>query len=93
MGRITDGLRRHAQLQEALLTRRAAVSLRAFVEQAWPVLEPITPFVPNWHIDLVCEHLEAVTAGAIRQLLITMPPRSMKSLLVSVLWPDRKSVV
>jgi len=35
----------------------------------------------NWHIDLLCEYLEAVTAGEIRQLLINKPPRSMKSLL------------
>src|SRR5262249_30647513 len=36
---------------------------------------------------LVCEYLEAVTAGECRHLLINLPPRSMKSLLVSVMWP------
>ena len=73
--------------QDELLTRQAARSLRAFVEQAWPVLEPTTPFLPNWHIDLVCEHLEAITAGETTRLLINLPPRYMKSLLVSVFWP------
>ena len=80
-------LRRYAELQDELLTRKAAGSLRAFVEQAWPVLEPTTPFLPNWHIDLVCEHLEAITAGQTTRLLINLPPRYMKSLLVSVFWP------
>ena len=80
-------LRRYAELQDELLTRTAARSLRAFVEQAWPVLEPTTPFLPNWHIDLVCEHLEAITAGQTTRLLINLPPRYMKSLLVSVFWP------
>ena len=80
-------LRRYAELQDELLTRQAARSLRAFVEQAWPVLEPTTPFLPNWHIDLVCEHLEAITAGQTTRLLINLPPRYMKSLLVSVFWP------
>ena len=80
-------LRRYAELQDELLTRQAACSLRAFVEQAWPVLEPTTPFLPNWHIDLVCEHLEAITAGETTRLLINLPPRYMKSLLVSVFWP------
>jgi predicted phage terminase large subunit-like protein len=75
------------KLQDALLTRRAEASLRAYVEQAWPILEPETPFVHNWHIDLLIEYLEAVTAGDIRHLLINVPPRSMKSLLVSVFWP------
>ena len=39
----------------------AARSLREFVRQAWPIVEPSTPFVPGWHIDAIIEHLEAVT--------------------------------
>src|SRR5271168_477551 len=65
----------------------AARSLREFVRQAWHVVEPATPFVPGWHIDAITDHLEAVTRGDIRNLLIYVPPRHMKSLLVSVLWP------
>src|SRR5439155_22762572 len=82
-----DRLVQHALRQDALLTRQAAGSLRSYVAQAWPILEPATPFVPNWHIDLICEYLEAVSAGTLRRLLITIPPRSMKSTLVSILWP------
>lgn len=44
-------------------------------------------FVSNWHIDAIAEHLEAVTFGYIRNLIINMPPRHMKSLSVSVAWP------
>ena len=50
-------------------------------------MEPTTPFLPNWHIDLVCEYLEAETAGDLTRLVINLPPRYGKSLLVSVLWP------
>jgi predicted phage terminase large subunit-like protein len=85
--RTADHLRRHVALQDALLTRQAERSLRAYIEQAWPILEPTTPFLENWHIDLIVEHLEAITAGQITRLLINVPPRYMKSLLVSVLWP------
>src|SRR5260370_2137765 len=53
----------------------------------WAVLEPGTIFVPGWHIGAICEHLEAITSGQIRNLLITVPPRHMKSLAVSVFWP------
>lgn len=28
-----------------------------FVRQAWHVLEPRTPFLGNWHIDLLAEYL------------------------------------
>ena len=82
-----DDLRRQLQIQDALLTLRAERSLRAYVEQAWPILEPTTPFLGNWHIDLIIAHLEAITAGKIPRLLINVPPRYMKSLLVSVFWP------
>jgi predicted phage terminase large subunit-like protein len=58
-----------------------------FVRQAWATVEPSTPFVPGWHIDAIVAHLEAVALGQIRNLLINVPPRHMKSLLVSVFWP------
>jgi len=61
--------------------------LREFVEQAWRIVEPSTPFVPGWHIYAIIDHLEAVSRGEIRNLLINVPPRHMKSLLVSVFWP------
>jgi len=72
-----------AKVDRELATR----SFGEFVRQAWHVIEPRTPFVPGRHIDAIIEHLEAVTRGDIRQLLINVPPRHMKSLLVSVLWP------
>lgn len=62
-------------------------SLHEFVKEAWPLLEPEQPFSDNWHIRLICDHLEAVTAGQITRLLINVWPGSMKSLIVSVFWP------
>ncbi len=43
--------------------------------------------MPSWHLEAVCDHLEAVTSGLITRLLINIPPGSMKSLLVSSFWP------
>jgi predicted phage terminase large subunit-like protein len=82
-----DHLVQQLHLQDALLTRQAEQSLRSYVAQAWPILEPATPFLSNWHIDYLIEHLEAVTAGQLTRLLINIPPRYMKSILVSILWP------
>lgn len=62
-------------------------SLANFVREAWKVLEPQASYIHGWHIDAICLHLEAVTDGRINRLLINVPPGSMKSLLVSVLWP------
>jgi hypothetical protein len=64
-----------------------ASSLREFVRQGWPVLEPGTPYLHGRVIEAICEHLEAVTAGHIRRLLINVPPGTAKSLLTSVFWP------
>lgn len=65
----------------------AEESLRRFIELSWPVLEPDREFVPSWHIDAVCEHLEAVTNGQLIRLLINVPPGCMKSLTTNVFWP------
>mgnify|MGYP000011037049 CR=1 FL=1 len=62
-------------------------SLSGFIRQSWPVLEPATPYVHGAHIDAICEHLAAVDRGEIRNLLINIPPRCMKSMLIAVMWP------
>lgn len=71
------------ELERALCER----SLADFVRQAWHVLEPGQPYAHGWHIDAICEHLEAVTNGDITRLLINVPPGTMKSMLVGVFWP------
>lgn len=62
-------------------------SLAEFARQSWHILEPSTVLKWGWVLDSVCEHLEAVTAGEIRRLLMNVPPGSMKSLLCGVIWP------
>jgi len=62
-------------------------SLAEFAKMAWPLLEPSTPLKWGWALDAICEHLEAVTWGKIKDLLINVPPGTMKSLLVNVIWP------
>ena len=62
-------------------------SLVDFTAAAWPLVEP-KAFQTNWHIDAICEHLEAVADWQIqRGLLINMPPRHMKSLGANVFFP------
>lgn len=67
-------------------SREVGRSLRAFVPLAWGYADP-SAYVSSWHLDAIAQHLEAVSRGQIRDLLITMPPRHGKSSLVSVLWP------
>lgn len=65
-------------------------SLVDFVRMAWHLVEPGTPYVHNWHVDCVSEHLEAVSARQIRWLIVNIPPGCMKSSLVQVFWPTRE---
>lgn len=67
--------------------RECSASLSMFAREAWPLVEPKTQFRPNWHIDMVAEHLEALARLEIRSLIINMPPRHMKSLMASVFFP------
>lgn len=69
------------------LKRDAETSLMAFTEQAFSIVEPGIKFRGNWHLNVICEHLEAVSLGEINNLLINIPPGTMKSILVSVCWP------
>lgn len=84
-GLKTDEVQRYIDEVDRL---NSESSLREYIECAWPILEPARPFVPNWSIDAVCEHLEAVSRGDITRLLINVPPGTMKSLTTEVFWPS-----
>lgn len=58
-----------------------------FVRLGWNALEPGNPMVANWGMEAICDHLEAVTRGEIRRLLINIPPGTSKSLTTNVFWP------
>lgn len=74
-------------LQARVKAEKARRSLAEFVRQAWPIVEPSMPLVWGWHVDAICQHLEAVTRGEILRLVINVPPGHAKSILVSVMWP------
>lgn len=77
-----------AELEDELYLRlKAQSSLHDFVKLFWPEIEGGRKFLDNWHIQAICEHLEALAKGQIQNLLINIPPRCSKTNLVSVMWP------
>jgi len=58
-----------------------------FIGKTLATIDPGAGYLPNWHIDLIAEYLEAVRQSKINRLIINMPPRSLKSVCVSVAWP------
>lgn len=80
---------RRAELKRLVAERETIIAncqtLHGFIEEFWRVLEPVAVFRTGWALETMCEHLEAVTRGDIKRLLITVPPGMMKS-LVLVFW-------
>ena len=60
---------------------------RAFIPEAWKIVEPGAPFVGGRHIDAIADHLTFVSLGDISDLVINVPPRHSKSTIVAVMWP------
>jgi hypothetical protein len=59
----------------------------SFATRAFRELNPRTSFAMNWHIELIAAKLAAVHAGHIRRLIVSLPPRHLKSHLASVAFP------
>lgn len=59
----------------------------SFLQRTFRELEPGGELSPGWHLDAIARKLEQVRQGKIKRLLITMPPRSLKSMTVSVAFP------
>lgn len=74
--------------KEQLLRQQASNSLYEFIKQAWPQIEKGAPFVGGWHIQALCEHLEALYRGEIKNLLVNIPPRSTKTITCSSMFPS-----
>jgi predicted phage terminase large subunit-like protein len=70
----------HAAVLAALLRS----DLRFFTRKCFETILPGTPYLPNWHIDAIAHELMRVRAGETARLLINQPPRSLKSICVSV---------
>jgi predicted phage terminase large subunit-like protein len=71
------------------------LALYDFVKQGWHVLEPVADFQSNWHLELICEYLNLIKNTEFRKkfpqategIIFNVPPRTMKSLLISVFFP------
>ena len=74
-------------LRDKCVALRFESSLIDFTEAFWSVIEP-QAFQRSWHIEAICDHLEAVANREIKQgLLMNIPPRHMKSLGANVFFP------
>lgn len=75
-------------IKYAVIREASRRSLADFVRIFWRTLEPTADLKWGWYLDVLCHHLELVSKGEITKLVINVPPGSMKSLMVSVMWPS-----
>jgi len=59
----------------------------AFLCRCLMMLNPKRPYQPNWHVRAFEYRLEQVRLGEITRLMNNSPPRSLKSILASVVFP------
>src|SRR5690349_16212455 len=59
----------------------------AFIDKCFGELNSGTRYLRNWHIEAIAHELERCRTGANKRLIITVPPRSLKSLCASIAFP------
>lgn len=60
---------------------------REFAKAAWHIIEPGNKLSWSWHYDLLSEHLTLAQQKRAKRILINIPPRTLKSILVTVMFP------
>ncbi len=61
-------------------------SFKAFVRMAWHEADP-AKLSWNWHLDVLCDEMQAAACRQKRELVVCVPPRSLKSVVLSVMFP------
>jgi hypothetical protein len=58
----------------------------AFSHRSFRALNGDVPYLGNWHLDVMAAKLEDVRTGRTRRLVISLPPRHLKSHMASIAW-------
>jgi predicted phage terminase large subunit-like protein len=62
-------------------------SLPEFIRRSFSIVGGTAQYKHNWHIDYMCEVLNACEKRQLTRVIINMPPRHLKSHCVTVAWP------
>jgi predicted phage terminase large subunit-like protein len=73
---------------EILARSDAEKSLYAFTQQAWSQIENSYDLILGWYMQVMCEHIEALHRGDIKDLIVGVPPRTSKSTICSIMYPS-----
>lgn len=79
-------LQQQVQLLKEAEYLKASQSLYNYLIVAWQWFDP-APFKSNWHLEAICDHVQACFEGEFLDLVVTVPPRCCKSSIISVAFP------
>jgi predicted phage terminase large subunit-like protein len=77
---------KHIDDPQAVLDEYARRDFIAFLIRAFAFLRGGATLDLNWHLDAIAHQLQRVADGENQRLLVTIPPRSLKSIMISVAW-------
>ena len=88
-------------MSDAVFSALLRSDLRFFVWKVFNTVLPGSTYLPNWHIDAIVYQLMRLHHGESRRLLINQPPRSLKSICISIAYvawllghkPSRRIIV
>jgi hypothetical protein len=75
------------QEQLLLLELQTRQDLPTFVHRTFQTVAPGQRFLDNWHLWAIAHHLQLCLSGQTKRLIITLPPRQLKSICASVALP------
>ncbi len=73
--------------KKLLLNAILRSDFESFIEKVFNTVSPNNVLQWNWHINAISHNLHCLVSGRISRLIINIPPRYLKSIIVSVAWP------
>lgn len=73
--------------EQKILHSLLRCDLKSFCQKVFYEVSPGSPYLDNWHVDVMCDFLERARSGELNRLIINLPPRYMKSIICSVALP------
>src|SRR6202035_165713 len=74
-------------IERQYLDLKMRSDLKTFIYRGLMTVAPGQIFSDNWHIDAMAHLLQCCASGDVKRLLITLPPRHLKSICASVAFP------
>ena len=70
-----------------LLNTVLRADFATFVQRTFHTVSPGVAYLHSWHVEVIASYLERCRSGEITRLIMTLPPRNLKSICASVAFP------